>query len=189
MIDFTVHTKESAPSKSVAMLDNTEKAIGFIPNLYGVFAESPAALKAYQAMSKIFDESPFSPTERQLILLTVSSINLCHYCMAAHSAVATLQKVPADVIDLIRKEEPQVDIKLEALRTFVTAVVENRGWTSADEIDAFLDAGYNRAQILEVIVGVGCKTMSNYINHIANTPLDDAFAALSWQPVTQRLVG
>lgn len=189
MIDFTVHTKESAPLKSVAMLDNTEKTIGFIPNLYGVFAESPTALKAYQAISKIFDESSFSPTERQLILLTVSSINLCHYCMAAHSAVAALQKVPAEVIDLIRMDHPQSDIKLEALRIFVTAIVENRGWASADEIDAFVDAGYNKAQILEVIVGVSFKTMSNYSNHIARTPLDDAFATLAWQPVPQRLAG
>jgi len=179
---FEVHTTKTAQAPAAEMLGAIEKAYGFIPNLYGVFAESPAALRAYMSLSKIFDESSFSATERQLIILAASRFNECRYCVAAHTVVAGMQKVPADVIEAIREDRPILDEKLEALRTFTTYVVEKRGWATEDEVSAFLASGFSRAQVLEVIVGVSFKTLSNYTNHIADTPLDEAFEAATWSP-------
>jgi uncharacterized peroxidase-related enzyme len=184
---FDIHTKETAQAESAEILATAEKSYGFIPNLLGIFAESPATLKAYRNIGQIFDESSFSPTERQLVILTASRINECLYCMAAHSTVAEMQSVPADVIDAIRNDQPIADSKLEALRTFTTAVVEKRGWVTGDDTEAFLVAGYTRAQILEVILGISFKTLSNYVNHISGTPIDDAFAPKAWTPVEKRL--
>ena len=184
---FDVHTKETAQPESAELLATAEKSYGFIPNLLGVFAESPATLKAYRTIGQIFDESSFSPTERQLVILTASRLNECRYCIAAHSSVAAMQKVPADVIEAIRIDQPIADSKLEALRTFTTAVVEKRGWVTGDDTEAFLAAGYIKAQILEVILGISFKTLSNYVSHIADTPLDDAFAPNAWAPVVTRL--
>ena len=187
MSNFNVHTKETAQAESAELLGNAEQAFGFIPNLLGVFAESPAALKAYLTIGQIFDQSSFSPTERQLVILAASRFNECHYCIAAHSAIANMQKVPADVVEAIRNDQPIADSKLEALRTFTTAVVEKRGWVTTHDTEEFLAAGYSKAQILEVILGVSFKTLSNYANHIADTPLDAAFAAQAWTPATKRL--
>ena len=187
MTNLNIHTKETAPQKSAELLAGVEKKYGFIPNLMGVFAESPATLKGYLAIGKIFDESSFSPTERQLVILTASRINECRYCVAAHSAVAGMQNVPADVIEAVRSDQPIADGKLQALRAFTATVVENRGWVSEDETAAFLAAGYTKAQILEVILGLSFKTLSNFVNHIAETPLDDAFTSQAWAPVTTRL--
>ncbi|MCH8945190.1 MAG: carboxymuconolactone decarboxylase family protein [Proteobacteria bacterium] len=187
MSKFNVHTKETAQAKSAELLGNAEKAFGFVPNLLGVFAESPAALKGYLTIGQIFDESSFSPTERQVVILAASRFNECHYCVAAHSVIADLQKVPTDVVKAIRNDQPIADSKLEALRSFTTAVVEQRGCVSDDDIAAFLAAGYSKAQILEVILGISFKTLSNYANHIADTPLDDAFAPKAWAPVEKRL--
>ena len=187
MRKFDVHTKDTASAKSVESLLNAEEAFGFIPNLIGILAESPAALNGYLTLGQIFDESSFSPTERQLVILTVSRVNECRYCVAAHSVVADLQEVPADVIEAIRNDQPIADNKLEALRTFTTAVVEERGWVTEDDTAAFLAAGYSKAQILEVILGISFKTLSNYANHVADTPLDHAFALKAWGPVTKRL--
>lgn len=187
MSNFNVHTKESAAVKAAELLGNTEKAMGFIPNLLGIFAESPATLKAYLTLGQIFDESSFSSTERQVVILAASRFNECHYCIAAHSVIADLQKVPADVVEAMRNDQPISDDKLEALRTFTTAVVEKRGWVSEDDTSAFVAAGYTNAQILEVILGITFKTLSNYTNHITDTPLDDAFARQAWAPATKRL--
>ena len=184
MTNFDIHTTATAPEDSVALLEGAKSAFGFVPNLLGVFAEAPAALKSYLTIGKIFDETSFSPTERQVIILAVSRINECHYCIAAHSVVAGMQSVPADVIDALRNDTEITDKKLEALRTFATAVVEKQGWVGDDEIAAFIAAGYSKAQILEVIVGIAFKTLSNFANHIADTPVDDAFAAQTWQPAT-----
>ena len=182
-----VHTKDTAPSASKPLLADAEKAFGFVPNLLGVFAESPAALKAYLTIGQIFDESSFSPTERQVVILAASRFNECHYCVAAHSVVAGMQQVPADVIEALRADRPIANDKLQALRVFTTAVVEARGWVSQDQVGAFLTAGYNKAQVLEVILGITFKTLSNYSNHIADTPLDAAFKTQAWTPAVSKL--
>lgn len=189
MTTLNIHSKETAPSESAELLADAEKAYGFIPNLLGVFAESPAILKAYLTIGRIFDESSFSPTERQVVILAVSRFNECHYCVAAHSLGADLQGVPAEVVEAIRNDQPIADKRLESLRAFTTAVVERRGWVSDDDIAAFLDAGYSNEQVLEVILGISFKTISNYTNHIADTPVDDAFAPRAWRPVEQQLAG
>jgi len=189
MSNYQVHTKETASPASAELLANSEKAYGFIPNLLGVMAESPALIKVYMAIGKIFEESSFSPTERQIVILTASRFNECRYCMAAHSVVAGMQSIPADIIDAIRNDEPIADNRLEALRTTVSTLVEQRGWLSDQETTAFFAAGYTKAQLLEVIVGISYKTLSNYVNKVAEAPLDDAFAAGAWAPIDKRLAG
>ena len=187
MTNFDIHSQNTAPDESVDLLRGAEKAFGFTPNLLGIFAESPATLKAYLTIGKIFDESSFSPTERQVVILAASRFNECHYCIAAHSVVADMQSVPADVVESIRNDEPIADDKLDALRSFTTAMVEKRGWVTDDDVTQFIGAGYGNAQILEVILGIGYKVLSNYTNHISDTPVDDAFAARSWQSVGEKL--
>lgn len=98
-----------------------------------------------------------------------------------------MQKVPADVIEAIRNDQPIDDGRLEALRAFTRAAVEQRGWLPARDIANFLAAGYTKAQVLEVILGISFKTLSNYVNHVTETPLDDAFATQAWTPVIDRL--
>lgn len=180
MTQFTIHTKETAPEQSLKILETTEKAFGFIPNLVAVLAESPAGVKAYRTLMDIFDESSLTPTERQVVLLAVSRYNECHYCVSAHSVIADMQKVPQDVTDAIRNDLSITDGKLEALRVFTTEVVDKRGWVNKEDVQTFLDNGYTRQQLIEVITGVSLKTYSNYLNHIAEIPVDDAFASRAW---------
>lgn len=182
MRNFKVHTKETAQAKSAEQLAAVGKSLGFIPNLFGVLADSPATLNAYLTMGSIFDQSTFSPTERQVVILAASRVNECRYCMAAHTVVAGMQKVDANVIDALRTDKVIADKKLQALRTFTVAVVEKRGWVNDNDVAAFLAAGYNQGQVLEVILGISFKTISNYVNHIAGTPLDAAFAPKAWEP-------
>lgn len=186
MSQFDVHTKQTAPEQSVKLLEQAESAFGFVPNLHGVFAESPAVLKAYLQLGQIFDDSSFSPVERQVAILAVSRFNGCHYCMAAHSVIAGMQKVPEQAIEAIRNDQPIDDRRLEALRKFTTIAVDKRGWVSETDIASFEEAGFNRAQVLEVILAISFKTMSNYVNHFAETPLDDAFTNSEWKPVDKR---
>jgi uncharacterized peroxidase-related enzyme len=179
-MSYTVHTVHTAPSHATQTLQDTQKAYGFLPNLLGVMAEAPALLKAYRSVIGLFDETSLTPTERQVVLLTVSESNGCGYCVAAHTVIAGMQQVAADVVDAIRAGQAIADPKLQALRRFTAAVVEQRGWPSADDMAAFLNAGYTQTQVLEVVLGVGVKTLSNYTNHIADTPLDAAFAKAAW---------
>ena len=179
-MNYKVHTVESAPEGARETLASATKAYGFLPNLLGVMAEAPALVKAYRTAVDLFEETSLTPSERQVVLLTVSYENGCEYCVAAHSVIAGMQRVPEAVVQAIRAGQPIGDGKLEALRRFVSAVVLTRGLPSEADTQAFLNAGYGQAQTLEVVLGVGVKTLSNYTNHIAGTPLDQAFAPASW---------
>jgi AhpD family alkylhydroperoxidase len=174
-MSYTIHSSITAPEGAKEILAGAEKAYGFLPNLLGTMAEAPTLVKAYTTLSRIFEETSFSATERQVVLLTVSSENRCEYCVAAHSVIAAVQKVPGEVVGAIRDGGPIPDAKLEALRRFTAAVVASRGRPAEADTSAFLAPGYGKQQVLEVVLGVGLKTLSNYTNHIAATPLDQAF--------------
>ena len=180
-MSYEVHTVETAPEGARETLAGAAKAYGFLPNLLGVMAEAPALVKAYRAAADLFEETSLTPSERQIVLLTVSYENGCEYCVAAHSVIAGMQKVPADVVQAIRIGQPIADGKLEALRRFVSAMVVTRGLPSEADTQALLNAGYAQAQTLEVVLGIGLKTLSNYTNHVAETPLDQAFGPASWK--------
>lgn len=179
-MSYQIHTPETAPEGAREILTGARANFGFVPNLLGMMATAPALLKAYTTLSRIFEESSFTATERQVVLLTVSYENGCEYCVAAHSVIAGMQKVPTAIIEAIRSHTPIAEPKLEALRQFTAKVVRSRGWPAQDDLRALNDVGYGPQQVLEVILGVGLKTISNYANHIAETPLDTAFAKAAW---------
>lgn len=181
MTNFTVNTIDNAPEGSRETLEGAEKKYGFVPNLLGVLSHAPTALKSYAGLSGLFSESSFSPVEQQVVLLTVSFENRCDYCMSAHSVIAKGSGMSDDVLGALRAGKKLDDAKLEALRTFTRTVVEKRGSLEEAEVKAFLNAGYEQSQILEVFTGVAMKTISNYTNHLAETPLDEAFSGAKWE--------
>ena len=184
MTNFTIHTQDTAPAGSKPVLYRSQEAIGFVPGLYGVLAEAPNAVEAYDLLATLFKYTSLTTNEQHVVLLTINYENNCRYCMPAHTGLAKLDKVPADVIEAIRNGVPIADPKLEALRTFTVQVVNTRGWVAGAGVQAFLGAGYTQQQILEVIVGMSYKVISNYTNHIADTPVDAAFKRFTWEKPT-----
>ncbi len=180
MKDFPTHTLDSAPADAKPILQAALKGYGFMPNLYATMAEAPTILEGYTTLSAIFSKTDLSETERQIILMTNNRLNGCKYCMAAHTTLSQMGGVPDDVITALRNDTPIADRKLEALRQFAVVINESRGWPTDAQIEHFLQAGYTRQTVLEVILGTALKTLSNYTNHIAETDLDPAFVANAW---------
>ena len=183
MPEFTVHSRESAPAGSKPIWQEVEEAWGMVPNVFKVMAESPTLFKACWELEKIFaTESGFSRIEQEVITMSANVENDCRYCMAAHTTGARMEKLPGDVIGALRDGTPIADPKLEALRRFAVIMVRMRGWPTEEEVAAFLAAGYSKAQVLEVILGVGLKALTNYTNHVAHTPLDPEYEDQRWEP-------
>ncbi len=156
-----------------------------MPNLFRVMAEAPAAAEAYTTIMGIFENSSLSDAEKQTVLLSASLANECDYCMAAHSTIAAMKGVPTEIIDALRSGTTLPDTRLDAVAVLTRSVVETRGWPSEAAKEAFFAAGYGASEYLEVIVGVTVKTLSNYVNHAADTPVDDAFKRFTWtKPVS-----
>src|SRR5215813_14274247 len=125
MTQFTAHTAESAPAASRPLLEGIGRGFGYIPNLFGVFAESPAALRGALAVFDAFSKSSLSTVEQQLIMLAASEANDCEYCVAAHSTLAKrMAKVNPELVDAVRCRAPLADSRLDALVTFTRKVVE-----------------------------------------------------------------
>ena len=181
MSQFTIRTKETAPQAAQRVLEKAERKYSRIRNLIGALAEAPIAAEAYLTLSDLVNKSSFTPTERHVIWFTINAYHDCRYCMAAHTAIAHAEKVEADVIETARKVEAYDDPRLETLRQFTLTVVENRGWVDEAKVNAFLDSGYTRQQILEILTAVAHKVMSNYSNHLIETPVDKPFAKFEWQ--------
>lgn len=175
MTAFTTHTIESAPAGSKPILEAVKGKFGFVPNLLGRLAEAPNVLKAYLDLDAATSAGSLSAVEKQIVQIGTSRINGCEYCVAAHSVISDMQKLPADVIEAVREDKPIADSKLEALRQFTKVVVSKQGWACENSVSAFLAAGYTKAQVLEVVLSVTQKTLSNYANHILGTPVDQAF--------------
>lgn len=183
MSGLRVLTFDTASESARPSLEQAQRAFGFVPNLIGVLANAPIAARAYLALSEIFGSGTLSEIERQVVLLTVSFTHGCEYCMAAHSTVARMVRMPDAVLEALRAGHPLPDDRLETLRRTTAALVTNRGWISDAERQRFAAAGYTEGQLLEVVVGIALKTLSNYTNHLASTPVDAAFAPNAWRPV------
>jgi uncharacterized peroxidase-related enzyme len=170
--DFKLHTIETAPEAARNDLADVRQKFGRVPNFFAVAAESPAAIKAYVSLSNILRTTNLTPAEQQIVILTASVENKCGYCVAAHSRGAKMAGVSENEIDAITNKIPLKDPKTEALRRLVSKIVDKRGWVSDAEVRAFLNQGYSKAQLLDVMVGVSMKTLSNYINHLTDPPIE-----------------
>ena len=177
---FAPLTIASAPEASRPMLEKVKKSLGFMPNLMAIFANNPTVLEGYLALGAVFEKGSFTPRERQIILLAASLENNGNYCAAAHSQIAqSLLHTPAEVIAAVHNNAPVPDAKLNALVSLVRELVRERGYAKEKTIQKFLAEGYKKEQVMELLLGIALKTISNYLEHISPTPLDHAFAGES----------
>lgn len=177
MTEFTLHSIESAPDAARPVLINIQKRLGFVPNLMGVMASSPETLEAYTTLMSLFERTSFDEIEKEVILLAVSQENGCDYCLAAHSTAAKMKGVPQQFVDAIRTDQPLTNERLDTLVSVVRSIVSSRGWPEPVLVERFFDLGYSNQQYFELLLAVSMKTLSNYVNHAANTPVDLAFEA------------
>jgi uncharacterized peroxidase-related enzyme len=181
MTEFTIHTAHSAPEGSREALGRLEQTIGFIPNLAGTIAASPTALQGFVAMqSALRGTAQLSAVEREVVGLAVSYANRSQYSMAAHSTFAAGGGASADVLAALRSGAELPDARLEAIHAFTGALLSDRGHVAEDDLAAFTRAGYSIENALEVITQIAYTTLANFVANLADTPVDDAFAAQAW---------
>lgn len=183
MIQFQIHDEASAPEASKPLLEKSRKANGRIPGLHGVMAEAPGLLEGYGILHQLFLNSSFDKDEQTVVWQAVNVEHNCHYCVPAHTAIAKVMHVDDAITDALRNETALPNAHLEALRTFTLSMVRSRGGVSESEIQTFLDAGYTRRHVLEIVLGLAQKVMSNYTNRFAQTPIDAVAKKYEWHKV------
>jgi uncharacterized peroxidase-related enzyme len=186
VLNLTQQSIEGGSPRVTEVLDKALKQVGFIPNMYGYMANLPGLLDTYLfGYNQFRANSSFNSVEQEVVFLTISRANACHYCVAAHSFMADAKsKVPVEVTDAIRNGTSIQDTKLRALSEFTLTILNTRGRPEHSDIVAFLAAGYTEQNVLDILLAISVKSLSNYANHLFNTPLDDIFKSREWNPVS-----
>ncbi|PQJ34696.1 hypothetical protein BSZ35_08870 [Salinibacter sp. 10B] len=157
--------------------DKAKQALGFVPNLVSeITKENPAVGDAYLSSQGIIEEGGvLSPAEQQAVILAVSSYNDCHYCTKAHAVAGQQAGLDAETTATINEGGLPDDERLRSLVRATRRILGKRGWLSGADEEEFDDLGLGRPELYEIIGLVGVKTISNYVNHIAGTEVDEPF--------------
>jgi len=173
MSRLTLHTVDTAPEASRPFVEKALANNGFLPNLIGVLANSPQALQTYMTVSGINAETSLTLPEREVVQITAARIHGCDFCIAGHTAIALKKaQLPVDTVRALQQGQDTGDAKLDAVRVFSEAVIATRGNVAHEAYQAFLDAGYNEQQALEVVLGVSLATLCNFANSLAGSAIN-----------------
>jgi len=170
MKNLTVPTRENISENNQVLFDNLEKAVGFVPNMYAFFAHSPTALGDYLTLQN--RKSSLNSKEREVINLIVSQLNGCNYCKSAHTAVGKMVGFTEEQTMEIRRASISFSSKLNALVQLTKEIVENKGNVNENIKENFLKEGYNTENLIDVVMTVGDKIMTNYLFALAKVPID-----------------
>jgi len=170
MSKFNVPTRAEVSESNQQIFDKLEGAIGFVPNLYATYAYSENALNNYLTLSN--SKTSLKAKEKEVVNLAVSEANSCDYCLAAHTAIGKMNGFTEDQILELRAGQASFDQKLDALARLSRNITLNRGAASEEVLENFFSAGWTRENLVDTIVLVGDKTISNYLHKTTNVPVD-----------------
>jgi AhpD family alkylhydroperoxidase len=167
---FTVPARESVSAVNQSLFDKLLKGVGMVPNLYATFAHSETALGDYLALQG--RKTSLTLKEKEVVNLVVSQVNECEYCLAAHTVLGQKAGFTADEVLAIRRGESVGHERLDLLARFVKAVAETRGRDVQGELAALLDAGFTRENVVDIVVAVGDKTITNLLHNVTRVEVD-----------------
>ncbi|WP_046244817.1 carboxymuconolactone decarboxylase family protein [Hymenobacter terrenus] len=166
-----VLTREQAPAAAQPTFDGLHDKLGFVPNLYATFAHSAPALNGSIGFANALARGEFNGREIETIYLAASEANHCDYCIAAHTTVGQFQGLTTAETRAVRTASSN-DAKLNAVAALTLAIVHTNGHPDADVVAAFFAAGYSKAALVELIGFIAVNTFNNYVQHLANVPID-----------------
>ncbi len=170
MNTIQVPAREDVSATNQAIFDQLKSKLGFVPNLYATLAHSENALGSYLTFQNA--KSSISGKAREVVNLVVSQVNECEYCLAAHTAIGGMVGFSAEQILEIRSGRAAFDVKLDALAKLVRSIAQNRGRADQALVEAFFAAGWTRENLVDAIVVVGDKTVTNYLHSTTRVPVD-----------------
>jgi AhpD family alkylhydroperoxidase len=170
MKTFTVPTFEQVSPTNQAMFENLKKGLGMVPNLYATLAHSENALGSYLTLQSA--KSSITGKAREVVNLVVSQVNNCEYCLAAHTVIGGMVGFTAEQVLEVRGGSASFDTKLDALAKLTKNIAINRGHADSAVVDAFFAAGWTDENLVDTIVTIGDKTVTNYLHGVTKVPVD-----------------
>lgn len=170
MTKFNVPSRGEVSTNNQTIFDNLEKGLGFVPNLYAYYAKNETALGDYLTLQN--RKSTLSAREREIVNLVVSEYNGCRYCQSAHTMIGKMNGFSEDQVLEIRGGTAKFDDKLNALAEFTLSVASNKGNATEEAKGLFFKAGYTESNMIDVVIVIGDKVISNYIHNLTGFAID-----------------
>ena len=168
----TPATIDAAPAASRPLLEAVKRQLGVVPNLFRLVSNSPAALEGYLGVSSALNKGALPAPTRERIALAVAEINGCSYCLSAHTYLGKNVAKLDDTEITANRSGVSNDPKADAAVRFAAKIARERGHVSDDDVRAVKLAGYDDAQVVEIVQHVALNTWTNYINEVAKTEID-----------------
>ncbi len=169
--NFVAYDLATAPAAARPFLEQNLKLFGAIPPPLARYAVSPLTLETALAGLTAFERTSLASLEREVLAMVMGRKNGCEFCLSLHRRLLGFMDAPPGLADALERGEPLGNPRLEAVRSFVLAVLERAGDVSASEWQAFLDAGFDRAAALEIVVGIATYTLTTFANRLVEAPL------------------
>jgi len=167
---FEVPTLDQVSEKNKTILSQMNDKLGFVPNIYATYALSDNALERYTAFAN--GKTTLNNKEKEVVNLVVSQVNDCTYCQAAHTAIGKMNGFTDEQILTIRKGSAPFNAKFDALAKTAKSIIANRGKIEEETLENFFDAGYTKENLVDLILAVGEKTITNFLHNITHIPID-----------------
>jgi len=167
---FSILTKEEVSERNKRLFEQMEKSFGKVPNLYNVMAHAEYALEAYLALEG--SQTSLSTREVEAVNLVVSQVNQCIYCLSAHTLIARSVGITEELSLAIRSGATPSDLKLDALVKLAKAITEERGHIDGRLLATFFETGYTKENLVDLIMLIGDRTISNLLHAITDVPVD-----------------
>ncbi|NPT43494.1 carboxymuconolactone decarboxylase family protein [Paraburkholderia sp. 1N] len=167
---MNVPTRDEVSPANQAIFDNLKSGLGMVPNLYATLAHSESALGSYLAFQNA--KSSITGKAREVVNLVVSQVNTCEYCLAAHTVIGKMSGFTDEQILEIRSGNASFDAKFDALAKLVRNIAISRGHADQALVDAFFAAGWTKANLVDAIIVIGDKTVTNYLHATTRVPVD-----------------
>lgn len=165
-----IPTIETISERNQALFTNLEKGVGFVPNMYAIFAHSPTALEDYLTLQN--RKTSLSFKEKEIINLIVSQLNGCNYCKSAHTEMGKMAGFTEEQILEIRKGSISFNSKLNELLSLTKKIVEQKGEVTERALSYFFEAGYTSENLVDVVIAIGDKIITNYLFALVKVPID-----------------
>ncbi len=170
MANLKAPKRAEVSENNQVIFDSLQKGLGFVPNLYAYFGKNDTALGDYLTLQN--RKNTLTAKEREVINLVTSQVNGCRYCQSAHTVLGKMFGFTEEQVLEIRKGGASFDAKLDALAKFVKAVVENKAKIADDVKENFFNAGYSEANMIDVVIIIGDKIISNYLHNLTEFDID-----------------
>lgn len=175
-IDLVDPTTATGDTKSV--LDDITATFGATPAMFRAVANSPAALRMMWGGFGALGGGTLGAALGEQIAVLVADRNLCHYCLAAHTALGRKAGVSREQMSAAQDGHSD-DPRTAAALTFAEKLVVDRAQVGDDDVAVLRAAGFNDEEIVELVAHVALNLFTNYVNVALDIPLDFPAVALS----------